>query len=430
MWLSISVYSPQKGYFVAVFEDITERKRMELMRGTSFRIAEKTNTDDLEFEEICAAIHMELNKVIDAKNFYVALVTNEKNTVSIPYYRDETEPGVNYLPLRISAKGLTEYTLKKGTPRIITSKEMDELSIKGKVDMIGNDCKVWMGVPMRNNNVTIGLLAVQSYTSDFAYNKNDLDLLTFVSGQIANIIQRIRSREELVRNQKKLAHVNQELETFIYKASHDLKGPLCSTEGLVNIAQNEIHDRNALKYIKLIGESIDKAQGILDDLASITVIQQGKSKIEKVDFEKLAIRAIQSFSFHPRYELTKFKVKNNIGKALYTDKKLLDTIMRNLVQNAIKYASNEGNTCTVNVTLEKGKNDSSKISVKDNGIGIPKEYHEKIFDMFFRASEKSSGSGLGLYIAKSAVEKLGGKIKVTSENLRGCEFSFWLPDAK
>lgn len=410
--------------------EITEHKRMELMRGTSFRITEKANMKDMEFEEICAAIHQELNKVIDAKNFYVALGNKEEDIVTIPYYRDETEPGLKHLPFRKSAKGLTEYILKKGTPQIITGKELQELSRKGKIDDIRNTSKVWMGVPMHNDNLTVGLLAVQSYTNEFAYDKNDLDLLTFVSSQVANIIQRTRSREELILNQEKLAHVNQELETFIYKASHDLKGPLCSTQGLVNIAQNEVHDKTARKYINLIGESINKAQGILDDLAAITVIQQGQSKIEKVDFEKLANRAIQSFSFHPRFELTKFKVNNNLGKALYTDRKLLDTIMRNLVQNAIKYASINSDSCEVNVIIDNGKNGASKITVKDNGIGIPKEFHEKIFDMFFRASQKSTGSGLGLYIAKSAIEKLGGEIKVTSENLKGCEFSFWLPDAK
>ena len=235
--------------------------------------------------------------------------------------------------------------------------------------------------------------------------------------------------------ERDLKVINEELKTFVYKASHDLKGPLASIIGLTNIAEMDINSASqeevkevALNYIGLINESARMLDEILLNLIDVTYLKQTQLNLEAIDFQVLLDRIFNSLLHVKGYSdvTVKLDIEENIQYK--GDLKLLKSILQNLIENALKYRDVKKDNSWVHIEI-LGEPDHVHIGVSDNGQGIPKESLEKIFDMFYRASETSSGSGLGLYIVKNAVEKLKGKIEVYATD-SGTAFKVKLPKLK
>jgi PAS domain S-box-containing protein len=225
---------------------------------------------------------------------------------------------------------------------------------------------------------------------------------------------------------RKLRSKVKELDTLIYMYSHDLKGPFCSLQGYVNIAKMEVKDENALFFINRIEATVEKLDTLLMNLVQITMINRGDlniadiSILEVVNEEAAAIKKIDNvgnFEIIKQIEVENWKI----------DKTLLGTILRNLLNNAFIYRKKEiaDPYAEVKITITDG---ALQISVKDNGMGIPEEIQDEVFDIFFRGSHESKGSGLGLYIVKNAVEKLGGEIKLYSRLKEGSQFIIKIPE--
>ena len=235
----------------------------------------------------------------------------------------------------------------------------------------------------------------------------------------------ISKRKEI---EQKLIDKNKELEMFIYKASHDLRGAVCSTKGLVDAAKSEVRDSLSLSFFNLISKTNEGQEKILEDLTQVTFIQQGEVKYELIDFKALVNNVILNFEHYSNFNTVKFIIKNNLESDFYSDAKLLRTIMHNIIENAIKYGRKNITEPFIDVSIDRSLS-CITIVIADNGIGIPLEHQHKVFDMFSKANLHSKGSGLGLYIVKYAVEKLNGKIEMESEENRGSTFKILFPDA-
>ncbi len=223
-----------------------------------------------------------------------------------------------------------------------------------------------------------------------------------------------------------LVNKNQELETFMYKSSHDMKGPLSSVLGLVNVAHMNVTDEEGLTYLNLISSAINKMERVLNDLTKVSQIKQSAIDIAAVDFNKLLKNVIDRYKFTPHFKDIKINIENKVNGDFKSDRIMIDTILGNLLENSIKYQkyNSQQSYVKINIRLFNGY---LKIKFDDNGVGIPKKHIEKIFDMFFRANEHSKGTGLGLYIVKNAVEKLGGSIKISSQLKKGTITNILLP---
>ncbi len=219
---------------------------------------------------------------------------------------------------------------------------------------------------------------------------------------------------------------NEELETFIYRASHDLRGPIATTQGLVKVAAQRSTNLEMSSYLQLIQETTKKLENILDDLTQVAFIKQGSLDMTVLNFNDIISTIKDHCSDQPNFKKIKFKVKNRVDDPIYSDEKLVEIFLRNLIQNSIKYFDKDCENPTIEIFLETLGGEVC-IKIKDNGIGIPRANQKKIFDMFYRGTEQSNGSGLGLYIVKNAVEKLGGRISCTSELGKGSEFTVYLP---
>jgi PAS domain S-box-containing protein len=214
---------------------------------------------------------------------------------------------------------------------------------------------------------------------------------------------------------------NQELETFIYRASHDLRGPLASIIGLANLSKMEITDELALKYLDMIGTGTEKLDYTLTELVKAMEIRNIKDFNNEIDFETLLKEALLKFEFFPGYSRLKIKTDVSIKKPFVTNRIILETILQNLIENSIKYQNYNSTESFLKIRVSDHK-DGITIVVEDNGIGIEKSIQSRIFEMYFRGSSELKGSGLGLYLVKKGIEKLNGRIDLNSNKGEGAIF--------
>ncbi|MCZ6692610.1 MAG: PAS domain S-box protein [Bacteroidetes bacterium] len=271
----------------------------------------------------------------------------------------------------------------------------------------------------------------------------DLDLLYFKDGRVferfskpliySNKLEgRVWSFRDITKRTKaeqELKNINQELELFMYKTSHNFKGPAASIRGLIDVALQETKDPNAHNYLELIEKSTVGLEKTLDSLLEVIRVKQGKINLKKIDFNKILEEVVDSLKYLPGFSEVKFKSVIPNKSNFYSDRTLLVSIFQNLIENAVKYRDLKKKSL-VKISVEEDEKTGVKIQVEDNGLGIRSDVEGEIFNMFFRANEFSKGIGLGLYLVKNSVEKLNGSIRVRSKEGKGTNFSLYLPNLK
>lgn len=232
--------------------------------------------------------------------------------------------------------------------------------------------------------------------------------------------------EEHIKTAEKLRLINEELDTFIYRASHDLKGPLASLLGLVNLSRAEVTDPGVLRYIDLMERSALRLDNILVDLLEATAVKQATPLPEPVLLHQSVEKVFAALREREAAGLAELVNEVPPLLSLLTDPKILMPVLQNLIDNGVKYKDPAKPLPRVVVKAET-EGQKVKLTIADNGRGISPEQQEKVFDMFFRGDNNTRGSGLGLYIVKNAVEKLGGTIQLSSAPGVGSTFVIQLP---
>ncbi|HEY0744226.1 MAG TPA: sensor histidine kinase [Chryseosolibacter sp.] len=217
---------------------------------------------------------------------------------------------------------------------------------------------------------------------------------------------------------------NAELDSFFYRISHDLKGPIASMLGLSALAKRDIQDSSARAYLDKQHMQAERLNNIISGLIELTKLNDTTLHKEQIDFHKLIDECIQSLQDLPEFSRISFHKKIQPGLVFYCEWTLLNAIIQNLLENAIKYSSREGAFVEITVSSDDYH---LTICVADNGHGISEEHQSKIFDMFYRANHHSKGTGLGLYILKRSVDRLRGKISIESRLGAGSRFTVKLP---
>ncbi|MEL7001328.1 MAG: HAMP domain-containing sensor histidine kinase [Bacteroidota bacterium] len=225
---------------------------------------------------------------------------------------------------------------------------------------------------------------------------------------------------------KTLEKTNQELDRFAYSTSHDLRAPLLSVLGLINISKMETSEEHTKEYLSMMEGRVHNLDAFIKDITDYSRNSRLAVTLEPVDFTSTVNDILDSHKFNENASNITFYKEIRLDRLLNIDKKRLEVILNNLVNNAIKYHNIEQDHPEVIIRVIFDGN-NVKVTVKDNGTGIPKHHQGQVFDMFFRASEQSQGSGLGLYIVKESLEKINGTIQVFSEPGIGTEFVVIIP---
>jgi signal transduction histidine kinase len=228
---------------------------------------------------------------------------------------------------------------------------------------------------------------------------------------------------------KELEKTNKNLDSFLYSTSHDLRAPVASLMGLINVAKHDVTDQMGQQYLNMMAERVTKLDDIFKDILAYS--RTSKSEIEKseFDFESLVRDVINDVKFNEGASSIRLIYEPSPNQRIFSDYQQLKIILSNLVSNAVKYHDPGKADQYLGIRFEYWEQDVL-ITVEDNGIGIPKESLDKVFNMFYRAHNYSSGSGLGLFIVKEALDRLSGIISIESEEDKGSTFTVRLKNAK
>ncbi|MGN6602475.1 MAG: ATP-binding protein [Ginsengibacter sp.] len=329
-------------------------------------------------------------------------------------------------------KNSVGYALKTGetilvrevTPEIIEKGAMDEeqLMILKKLSV-----KSVMIIPMQIKGRITGVISFISCNPQNLFDEADLNFATDFCNRVALTLENTRLYEEVKKDIAERIEADKKKDEFISIASHELKTPVTSLKAYTQILQstfNDEHNEAAVQMLSKMDKQIDKLTSLIVDLLDVTKIDKGELvfEMEEFDFNNLVEEVVE--------EMQRTTKNHKIISDLHPcdpvvgDRNRIGQVVINFISNAIKY-SPEGDKIVVATFCENNK---VQLSVKDDGIGIPKEEHPNIFKRFFRVSGKSNytfpGMGLGLYISAEIIKRHSGRIFFDSEAGKGSTFSF------
>ena len=219
----------------------------------------------------------------------------------------------------------------------------------------------------------------------------------------------------------KLKSTNADLDKFLYSTSHDLRAPIASVLGLAHVAKLETNDDKMISYFDMVESRVKKLDEVIGDILYYSKNNKQEVKKDKVDFNALLNEVVTDLKFNKGASKIRLIFDKETEHITICDTAQLKIILNNLLANAVKYHDLKKKNPFIEVVFEKRKG-KVNITVNDNGAGIASDHLEKIFEMFYRASADSDGSGLGLFIVKEAAKKIGGEIKVSSIFREGSSF--------
>ncbi len=231
------------------------------------------------------------------------------------------------------------------------------------------------------------------------------------------------SQQELSRQNEELNMLNNQLDSFAYSVSHDLRGPIASSLGLINLLK--LDKGNEEKYFGLIERSMLRMEKVVTDVLEVSRNSRTEVLFKEFNLIELVNDIIEAQKHREEAQNISFRVKAQ-DEIITTDRRRLSVILTNLIANAIAYSDNRKPSKVVEVIYEK-RDGLQVITVTDNGIGIAPEYINSLYKMFYRATESSQGSGLGLYIAEQTVKRINGHITVASAVGKWTKFKVVIP---
>jgi signal transduction histidine kinase/Flp pilus assembly protein TadD len=214
---------------------------------------------------------------------------------------------------------------------------------------------------------------------------------------------------ELINTNEKLVKSRKELNNFLYKTSHDIRGPIATLMGLTNLTRLEYPNENIDFFLRKIDSTAEHLNEIINRLTIISHISTQPVTIEKINLYELIHKIIKECESQYSRKI-QFKIKGNPPDFIHSDKVLMEYILQSLLNNSYKYSKDE--EANPYIELKVTAEPELSITITDNGIGIQKKYADKIFDLFFVANETDHGAGIGLYQAMLAVERLQGSISL------------------
>ncbi len=302
----------------------------------------------------------------------------------------------------------------------IMHEQLGEQEVQHISELVGSD--VWQSLLQRLNDED------HDITLEFSIDSEKHFILhARVSGSFVDVA--FSDISEIRHSIKELQQVNMQLDNFIYHASHDLKGPLRTVLGLLDILKIETNKDQRARCVDLIEGSIKRLDSLVVDLLSISRNRRASHPMVKVNFMAEVDHAVSGFYHLGNTKNLDIRVMVRQPTDFVADLTRIRIVFNNIVSNAIKYRRFLTTPSFIEVRIQV-EDEAAYIEVEDNGEGIAKEQLPQIFDMFYRASETSEGSGLGLYIVKDVLQKLEGHIDIVSNKGEGTTVKIRIPNRK
>ena len=414
-----------------ITRDITKLKKIEDVKDALLKISTAvTSLDSINL--VYAFIHNAVSELMRADNFYIALHNQDTDTISFPYFIDEMdEPPAE----RKTGNGLTEYLLRSGKAHLIDAKLDFELREAGETALIGEPTQIWLGVPLKVEGKTIGAIVVQDYSNPTTYGEEEKEILTYVSEQIALVIDKKYKEEKIIQYSEELKESNATKDKFFSIIAHDLKSPFHGLLGLTRMIAEEYESLNedeVKSYLKAIKDSTESTYKLIENLLEWSRLQSGKMKYNPTLQNMFTIVEDTRILLNQVAKLKNINVSNKLGHQNYIwgDDYMLQSLVQNLLSNAIKFTPSDG---SIEISENQFDNYIEYI-VSDTGGGIKEEDIDKLFriDVSFTTigTQQEKGTGLGLGLCKEIVNIHGGKISLKSKVGEGTQIIFTLNKPK
>lgn len=261
-----------------------------------------------------------------------------------------------------------------------------------------------------------------SCSASFLYNREK---------EVTGVLYIAKDISKIKETERQLRIKNREMDTFLYRSAHNLKGPIATILGLVGVINRDLLDISSQKFLDSIENTANELNKTLNRFSEFSKINSLEVKIARVNWEDVIHDVFENWKGDE--DINTVKLIQNITpsfakETFFSSKEVIKCILENMIDNAVKYRNKQRESFLC-ITLAADKNHEGIYMIfEDNGVGIPPNKQEKIFYMFERASENSRGSGLGLYLVKKCLEKLGGSIQLKHSDSKGSSFQIFIPN--
>lgn len=238
-------------------------------------------------------------------------------------------------------------------------------------------------------------------------------------------LKSIQDVTEIKASELRIRRMAKEFDNFVYRASHDLQGPLSTIEGLSDLLRMHDSSPATVKYADMISKVSLKMKKALLGMLEASRINDLQSESEPIDFRDLIDNILNELL--KLYDLSEINIHTHIdrGVAFESDPALVTIVIKNLLENAVVFRDHK-RACLIKLSIRKSSEKNICIELTDNGVGIAEEDREDVFRMFCRKSPLSRGSGIGLYLIKQTVDRLNGRIEMQSQRNQGSTFRVYL----
>jgi len=411
--------------------DITDRKRNEQIQKILYDISTAVPTTQ-NLGELIEIIRNQLGKLLDTSNFYVAFYDEVTGMCYTPHAVDQKD-SLSSWP---AEKSMTGYLIRHKKALLVSAENIIDLIDSGEIQMVGTPAKLWLGVPLHEDEKIIGAFVVQSYDNPTAYTVKDLEMLEFISHQISLFVQRKRADGKLKTALVKAEESDRLKSAFLATMNHELRTPLNHILGFSELILSGVMPEDNQSFASSIYTSGKNLLSIVEDVFNLALAEQSNVKLRlqtfrlmdqfmenKASFDHL----LQSSGKAEQIQLI-FKPDTRLLSMYVTvDRSKVNQILINLFKNAVKF-TNQGTIEYGYQQIETGK---LTFFIKDTGIGIAREKQSVIFD-FFRQGDDSAtrvygGIGIGLAIALKITQILKGELSVVSKPDQGSTFYLTVP---
>ena len=353
--------------------------------------------------------------IVEDNNFDYELVERKLRKISFTYEIKRAASGEEY-----------EYLLHNYTPDLILS----DFSIPSYCGLKALEFakSVLPEVPFIFESGSIGeeraVEALKQGADDYVLKDNLNKLEPSVKRALAEAKERAKRKEA----EEKLKIKNKELRDLVYRISHDFKGPICTIQGAINLSKEANNREEYLLYTNAVEKVTEKLHGVVKNLSNFQYVFADEVNLKRFNLEAIAEEAVRSVSHSLVNEFKQVELKMTVNgeKEAYSEKNFLFSILYNLIHNAVTFADGDKSFRSVNCTIHNTDR-GVIIHIEDNGIGISDFVMHRVCEMFYRGSPASKGAGLGLYIVKTCIQLLNGKLEIKSIEGTGTEITIFLP---
>lgn len=419
---------------INIARDITDRQRSrealasELKKTAILFDLSRSLGETLDLDEIGRVTFNQVAKVIRVDEFSLELY-DENDRCLTQVFAVDSSSGVHRetIPRRerisISSVQAIQRAVELRKPVMRRSRAADGGGESGGPSRASNS----LCVPMFSRDRIIGVLF--SVAGDgMAYERSQVSLIESIANVAAIALEKGRLHREIVTKSQEIEARNRELDDFSYVVSHDLREPVVSAEGFARILSQELGDRigpHEREYVRSMLDSCQHMKELIDDLLQLTRVSRTSDVKKPLVLTNVVQQILDELKFSIRQRNVAIKVQEDLPQVMGVEAHL-KIVFRNLLSNAIKFCDKPNPVIEIGATTD---DDSVRVRVSDNGMGIPEEHHEQVFVIFQRlhSAEKYQGTGAGLAIVRKIVEAHGGKIWLKSELGTGTTFFFTLP---